>query len=127
MGGRYAGIARLPLPGDFMESLTIKAADKEFVLKDLMVAQIEDIQDALLKPVPEGQVIRKELDRQILSIALSGDYPEMTPEAVGKLRIGSLKKLQQVVRDVLEFAGFEVELKKKETGEPSGEETARAA
>lgn len=105
-----------------MEKLTIHLAGQPYEIQELTLGQLEDMQDAILKPAAAG-AFSKSTNREVLAIALREDHPSLTLDALGKLRLGSIKKLDETVRSVLQFAGFRTDAEKP-AERPSGEAVA---
>lgn len=97
-----------------MESITIDIAGQHYEIKELTLGQLEEIDAAL-----SGQAAA--MNRKVLAAALSEDYPEITIEKVRKMRLGSIKKTDTIVRAILKFAGYTLKDK------PEGEAQAGAA
>jgi hypothetical protein len=106
-----------------VHKLTI-TLDKPYEIEELTVGQIEDIQDALgaFSHGTNTAILSKEANRTIIAIALSVDHPAVTRESIAKMRLGSVKKINAVVTQILRFGGFVDEAK---SGTPkSGEAEA---
>lgn len=106
-----------------MEKITVNLAGKDFEIGELTVGQLEAMQEVLLVPAPNGAAFKKGADREVIAIALSVDYPDMTSTAIAGMRLGSIKKLDEISRKILKFAGFTL-LNEKEPEAP-GEDPAR--
>lgn len=106
-----------------MEKLSVNLAGKDYEIGELTVGQLEAIQEVLLVPAPNGGVFKKGADREVIAIALSVDHPDMTSAAVAGMRLGSIKKLDEISRKILQFAGFTL-VNEKEPEAP-GEDPAR--
>lgn len=90
-----------------MTMLTLTIEGKDYQIKDLTCGQVEDIQELIGAFGPKGSVsITKETNRAILAAALGTDYPEVTPDSLRKMRLGTIKKLNDMVREILRFGGF---------------------
>jgi hypothetical protein len=112
-GGRHAGVARLPHRSPTVESITINLAGTDYEIKELTLGQLEDIQSAL-----SGEP--GAMNRKVIAIACE-EYPEITVEKLKKLRLGSIRKVDGIVRSILKFAGYSLKDK------PEGEAPAGAA
>jgi hypothetical protein len=134
MGERYAGIARFPTFQGFLmeQKLTIELAGQDYVIRPLTVGQLEALHIVQLQDAPKDEVVKDFWHGHVATIAaaLSADHPEMTEEAVKKLRLGTLQKVLKTVQEIRLFAGL-VEVVKKEgasdtTGEAPGQESSAA-
>jgi len=126
MGERHAGAARLPLRRHTLETLTITIAGQQFTIQPLTVGQLQDLHVGVVEPVPEdpAEGVRKFWARSIgiISTALSVDHPNMTPEMIGKLRLGTLTSVKRTVDDILDFAGIVEKKKDPKPGEAQAAE-----
>lgn len=104
-----------------MESITINLAGQDYEIKELTLGQLEEIQEALVK-APETGRIRSERNREIIAIACSEDHPDITVEKLRKMRLGSIRKVDEVTTAILKFSGYHVSEDK-----PQGESLAGAA
>lgn len=108
-----------------LKTLTITIEGKDYEIKEMTCGQVEDIQELLGVFDAPGlnRTLSKENARAIVAVAFSVDYPEVTPETIRKMRLGSVKRLNEIVSQILQFGGF-IE---KPKGEPqSGEAQASA-
>lgn len=110
-----------------MDFITIKIAGQDYKIQSLTIQQLEDLHVGLFDAEEPKQGARGEAktvwDRnvEIISVALSEDHPEMTPEKVRKMRFGTLQNAKDIVAKILKFSGL---VTVEET--PSGEEGAVA-
>ena len=97
-----------------MESITINLAGTDYEIKELTLGQLEEIQSALSGDPGT-------MNRKVIPIACSEDHSSVTAESLKKMRLGSIRKTDAVVRAILKFAGYSVKDK------PEGEAPAGAA
>ncbi|HZP88656.1 MAG TPA: hypothetical protein VFB54_17740 [Burkholderiales bacterium] len=109
------------------ESITIKLAGKDYTIGALTVGQLEELHVGVLEaPDADPQAgARKFWKRNLdlIAIALSADHPDVTRDVIGKMRLGSIKAVNQTVTEILKFAGL-VDDEKKDI--PAGESRAAA-
>ena len=104
------------------QKLTIELAGQEYVIRPLTVGQLEALHVEQLREAPKDEVLKTYWGRHVSTIAaaLSVDHPEMTEEAVKKLRLGNLQNVLHTVEEIQLFAGL-VERVKKEASDTPGE------
>lgn len=105
-----------------MQSLTLEVDGKTITIGPLTVGQMEEIQEALFKPLAASG-LRKGADRDIIAAALSQDHPELA-KSVGTMRFGSIRKLDSTVREILKFGGFVDEKATDKAAADSGKDGA---
>ena len=93
-----------------METLTITLADKEYTVQPLTIGQLRDLHVGIVEPIPadlkEGTRQFWERNLAIISKALEGEHPEMTPEVLSKMRLGNIKSVKETVDAILVFTGL---------------------
>ena len=109
-----------------MQSITINLAGTDYEIKELTLGQIEEMQDAVLSPAPQGKGIDTKLNREIIAIAMSVDHPTITREVIRAMRLGSIQKVSSTVKEILKFGGFKAESVKQEVSKKPGEAPASA-
>lgn len=93
-----------------METLTIKLAGSEYTIQPLTVGQLQDLHIGVVKGIPQDaeegvrQFWAKNVD--VIAVALEKDHPEVTREVLGKMRLGSVKAVNETVSEILVFAGL---------------------
>ena len=93
-----------------METLTIKLAGSEYKIQPLTVGQLQDLHIGVARGVPQDveegvkQFWSKNID--MIAIALELEHPEITREVLSKMRLGSVKAVNETVSKILVFAGL---------------------
>lgn len=105
------------------DSIEITLAGSQYRISALTVGQLEDLHVGVVEPDPVNPVenVRQFWKRNvgILVVALSADHPQMTEECVRKMKLGSVKSVNEAVGKILRFAGLA-----KETGEEKQEDAS---
>jgi hypothetical protein len=89
------------------ESIQIKLAAKEFIVRRLTLRQSRAIGIAVSRPVPADDGYAYAIDQgvSVLTAALSRDYPEMTESALLDAEV-TPKELTSISGSILEFGAF---------------------
>lgn len=92
-----------------MDSITITLEGKPYTVSQLTLGQLRDLSIGITLPDTSDpqDVIRRSFDRAVavISAALVGDHPEMTPEALYTMRI-SRAEMRAANEAVLRFSGL---------------------
>jgi hypothetical protein len=115
MGGRYAGIARFPLPAEAImsetETIQIKLAGQTYIVPAFTVGQLADLHIASNEPqldinTKEGAKAFWARNIAILAVAFADGSPGITPEEVSKKKLGNLKEVNDAVTEIMVFSGI---------------------
>lgn len=92
------------------EKLTITLAGKDYTIMSLTIDQLEDLHIGLVRgnelgPEAEAKAVWAQ-NRELLAVALREEHPDMTPEAIAKLRVGTVHAVKAAVKKILEFSGL---------------------
>lgn len=103
------------------QKLTIELAGQEYVIRPLTIGQLEVLHSEQVRDAPNGDVVKGYWNGHVATIvaALSADHPEMTEDAVRKLRLGNLQKVIRTVEEIRIFAGLLERVERKDSKEAS--------
>lgn len=93
-----------------MSVFHVQLAGTDYRVQALTVGQVEELHVTLCEP-PSADVVQATRQlyssyRRAIHIALSKDHPELTAEAIGALRVGSLDELAAAADKIYRAAGL---------------------
>jgi len=114
-----------------MESLTLQIAGKSYTIHSLTGEQLEALHVGVVRELPKGEAADTlpatyQRHYEIIALALAESHPEMTIEALRKLRWGTVKAVRDAADEVLYFSGI-IDRPKPGEAPPAGESPAAAA
>lgn len=112
------------------ESIQITLAGKPYSITPFTVGQLEDLHVGVIQPDSGDpventhQFWKRNID--IIVVALSADHPEMTEPVVRKMKLGSVRAVNEAVGEILRYAGLAKGKTEESEGSPPGELQAAA-
>jgi hypothetical protein len=105
-----------------MDSITITLGDKAYAVPQLNLGQLRDLAIGVTLPdvTDPQEAVRRSFDRavNVISTGLREEHPEMTPEAIYKIRGLTSAQMREANDAILKHSGL-ISAKK----EPSPQET----
>lgn len=112
------------------EFIQITLAGKQYPITPFTVGQLEDLHVGVIQPDAGDEVANTHQfwnrNINILVTALSADHPEMTEAIVRKMKLGSIRAVNDAVGEILRYAGLAKDKATEEEGSPPGETQAAA-
>jgi hypothetical protein len=109
-----------------LDKINFTLGDESYEVRELTLGQLEELQDLLVNKATHagGSLFNKNANREIIAIALSADYPQVTSESLKTVRM-NVRRLDEIVRKILRLGGFTVpDSDEKPKEKPEGEAQA---
>lgn len=109
------------------DTITIHLAGQAYVIHPFTVGQLEELHVGVVLPESADpkenvrQLWKRNVD--VIAAALSQDHPQITRDVIVKMRLGSVKAVNETSNQILRFAGI---IKEETQESPPGEAQAAA-